>query len=209
MEAEGFSTLTIFIFVLLSLIAVFAVLGNGFVLGIVARFKKLRTFPNILIANLALADFFNVFINIPMYLLYAVLNVKWFRGKTLAMISIFSFSLLTFVNVVSMLVLLVNMFLAITFDLKYFTWKTNKKAFKIVLVEWLVGFICAVLLCLNCDVDLQKEASVSTYRSEVSDKGKPIAPVIISAFVVIAVVLSAMIFGSIQKMKRQVSLFLL
>ena len=125
------------------------------------------------------------------------------------MISIFSFSLLTFVNVVSVLVLLVNMFLAITFGIKYFTWKTNKKAIIMVLVEWLVGFSCAVLLCLNCDVDLQQDASVSTYRNEVLGKGKPIAAAITSAFVVIAVVLSAMIFGSIQKMKRQVSLFLL
>ena len=207
MKVEESSFMTIFVLVFMSFLALFAVLGNGLVLGIIARFKKLRTFPNILIANLALADFFNAFINIPMYLLYAVLNVKWFRGKTLAMISIFSFSLLTFVNVVSMLVLLVNMFLAITFDLKYFTWKTNKKANIIVLVEWLVGFSCAVLLCLNCDVDLQQDASVSTYRNEVLGKGKPIAAAITSAFVVIAVVLSAMIFGSIQKMKRQVSLF--
>ena len=209
MEVEDSLFVTVFVLVFMSFLALFAILGNGIVLGIIARFKKLRTFPNILIANLALADFFNAFINIPMYLLYAVLNVKWFRGKTLAMISIFSFSFFTFVNVVSMLVLLVNMFLAITFDLKYFTWKTNKKANIIVLVEWLVGFSCALLLCLNCDVDLQQDASVLTYRNEVLGKGKPIAPAITSAFVVIAVVLSAMIFGSIQKMKRQVSLFLL
>ena len=209
MEVEDSSFMTISVLVFMSFLALFAILGNGLVLGIIARFKNLRTFPNILIANLASADFFNAFINTPMYLLYAVLKVNWFTGKTLTIISLSSFSLFTFVNVVSMLVLLVNMFLAIKFDLKYFTWKTNKKAFKIVLVEWLVGFICAVLLCLNCDVDLQKEASVSTYRREVSDKGKPIAPVIISAFVVIAVVLSAMIFRSIQKKKRQVSFFLL
>ena len=125
MEVEDSLFVTVFLLVFMSFLALFAVLGNGIVLGIIARFKKLRTFPNILIANLALADFFNAFINIPMYLLYAVLNVKWFRGKTLAMISIFSFPLFTFVNVVSMLVLLVNMFLAITCDVKYFTWKTN------------------------------------------------------------------------------------
>ena len=208
MEVEDSLFMTIFVLVFMSFLALFAILGNGLVLGITARFKNLRTFPNILIANLALADFFNAFINTPVYLLYAVLKVKWFTGKTLAIISLSLLSLFTFVNVVSMLVLLVNMFLAITFDVKYFTWKTNKKAIIMVLVEWLVGFSCAVLLCLNCDVDLQKEASVSTYRREVSDKGKPIAPVIISAFVVIAVVLSAMIFRSIQKKKRQVSFFL-
>ena len=209
MEVEDSLFVTVFLLVFMSFLALFAVLGNGIVLGIIARFKKLRTFPNILIANLALADFFNAFINTPMYLLYAVLKVNWFTGKTLTIISLSSFSLFTFVNVVSMLVLLVNMFLAITFDLKYFTWKTNKKANIIVLVEWLVGFSCAVLLCLNCDVDLQQDASVLTYRNEVLGKGKPIAAAITSALVVIAVVLSAMIFGSIQKMKRQVSLFLL
>ena len=209
MEVEDSLFVTVFLLVFMSFLALFAVLGNGIVLGIIARFKKLRTFPNILIANLALADFFNAFINTPMYLLYAVLKVNWFTGKTLTIISLSSFSLFTFVNVVSMLVLLVNMFLAITCDVKYFTWKTNKKAIIIVLVEWLVGFSCAVLLCLNCDVDLQQDASVSTYRNEVLGKGKPIAAAITSAFVVIAVVLSAMIFGSIQKMKRQVSLFLL
>ena len=207
MEVEDSLFMTIFVLAFMSFLALFAVLGNGIVLGIIARFKKLRTFPNILIANLALADFFNAFINIPMYLLYAVLKVNWFTGKTLAIISISSLSLFTFVNVLSMLVLLVNMFLAITFDLKYFTWKTNEKAIIIVLVEWLVGFSCAVLSCLNCDVDLQQDASILTYRREVLGKGKPIVPVIISAFVVIAVVLSAMIFGSIKKMKRQVSLF--
>ena len=209
MEVEDSLFVTVFLLVFMSFLALFAVLGNGIVLGIIARFKKLRTFPNILIANLALADFFNAFINTPVYLLYAVLKVNWFTGKTLTIISLPSLSLFTFVNVVSMLVLLVNMFLAITFDVKYFTWKTNKKAIIIVLVEWLVGFSCAVLLCLNCDVDLQQDASVSTYRNEVLGKGKPTAAAITSAFVVIAVVLSAMIFGSIQKMKRQVSLFLL
>ena len=207
MEVEDSLFMTIFVLTFMSFLALFAIFGNGVVLGIIVRFKNLRTFPNILIANLAWADFFNAFINIPMYLLYAVLKVKWFTGKTLAIISLSSFSLFTSVNVVSMLVLLVNMFLAITFDLKYFTWKTNKKAIIIVLVEWLVGFSCAVLSCLNCDVDLQQDASVLTYRREISDKGKPIALVIISAFVVIAVVLSAMILGSIQKMKRQVRVF--
>ena len=207
MKVEDSLFMTIFVLVFMSFLALFAVLGNGLVLVIIARFKNLRTFPNILIANLALADFFNAFINIPIYLLYAVLNVKWFTGKTLTMISLSPSSLFTFLNVVSMLVLLVNFFLAITFDLKYFTSKTNKRAIEIVLVEWLACFIFAVLMSFQCrDVDLQQDASVLTYRSEVLGKGKPIGPVIFSAFVVITVVLSAMILGSIKKAKRQVSL---
>ena len=182
MEVEDSLFMTIGALVLTPTLAVFAVLGNGLVLVIIARFKKLRTFPNILIANLALTDFCNP-INISIYLLYAVLKVNWFTGETLAIISLSSFLLFILVNVVSMLVLLVNLFLTITFDLKYFTWKTNKRAIIIVLVEWLACFIFAVLSCFECDVDLQQDASVLTYRREVLGKGKPIAPVIFSTFV--------------------------
>ena len=64
MEVEDSLFMTICALVFTPSLAVFAVLGNGIVLGIIARFKKLRTFPNILIANLALADFFNPIINI-------------------------------------------------------------------------------------------------------------------------------------------------
>ena len=64
MEVEDSLFMTICALVFTPSLAVFAVLGNGIVLGIIARFKKLCTFPNILIANLALADFFNPIINI-------------------------------------------------------------------------------------------------------------------------------------------------
>ena len=93
MEVEDSLFMTFSVLFFMSFLALFAVLGNGLVLGIIARFKKLRTFPNILIANLALADFFNAFINTPVYLLYAVLKVNWFAGKTLAIISLSSLSL--------------------------------------------------------------------------------------------------------------------
>ena len=111
--------------ILLSSLAVFSVLGNGFVLGIAVRCKKLRTYPNSLIPNLVLVDLLNALINMPIYLLYGVLEVSWFKGKTFAILRSFLSRLFTFLNVVSMLILLVNVFLALTFDLRHFTWKTN------------------------------------------------------------------------------------
>ena len=112
-----------------------------FVLGIVARFKKLRNYANILIANLALADLLNALINIPMYLLYSVLGVSWFKGKTLAVVSLLFYRLYLLLNITSMLILLVNVFLALTFDLRYFAWKTEEKAILIVAVQWLACFV--------------------------------------------------------------------
>ena len=146
MDVQDFSSSTVLIVALFTLLGVYAVLGNGIVLGIVARFKKFRTFPNILLANLALIDSLNALVNIPMYLPSGVLEVKWFKGSHLAIVSLFLFFLFMILNLASMLVLLVNMLLAIKIDLKYFTWKTNKRALAIVLVEWLVC-LTVVVIC--------------------------------------------------------------
>lgn len=127
MDVNSFAPITVCMFVLLILLAVLVILGNGFVLGVIARFKKFRTFPNILTANLALADFLNALINIPIYLLWAVLRVKWFTGKSLAIISFFLSNLSNLLKIACMMVLLINVFLAIELELKYFSWKTNKK----------------------------------------------------------------------------------
>ena len=204
MEVEDFSSITIFTLVILSLVPVFAVLGNGFVLGIIARFKRLRTFANILIANLALVDFSNALINGPLYLLWGVLKVKWFTGKTLAIISLFLLRLFMLLNVVSMLVLLGNAFLAIALNLKYFTWKTNEKAFAIVLGVWMVCVTSAVIsLYPHSDTDLQ-DASVSTYRLAFMNQSNLLFTVIGASFVVTAIVLGVMAYCAIQLRKRQV-----
>ena len=204
MEVEDFSSITIFTLVILSLVAVVAVLGNGFVLGIIARFKRLRTFPNILIANLALVDFSNTLINGPLYLLWGVLRVKWFTGKTLAIISLFLLRLFMLLNVVSMLVLLGNAFLAIALNLKYFTWKTNEKALATVLGVWMVCVTSVVIsLYPHSDTDLQ-DASVFTYRLAFMNQSNVLFTVIGASFVVTAIVLGVMAYCAIQLRKRQV-----
>ena len=204
MEVEDFSSITSLTLVLLSIVAIFAVLGNGFVLGIIARFKRLRTFANILIANLALVDFSNTLINGPLYLLWGVLKVKWFTGKTLAIISLSLLRLFMLLNVVSMLVLLGNAFLAIALNLKYFTWKTNEKAFAIVLGVWMVCVTSAVIsLYPHSDTDLQ-DASVSTYRLAFMNQSNVLLTVIGASFVVTAIVLGVMAYCAIQLRKRQV-----
>ena len=91
----------------------------------------------------------------PMYLLWGVLKVTCFTGKTLAILLILSISLFTFIGKTSMLVLLINAFLAIKFDLRYYTWKRNDKAIAIVAVEWLSCVVLSSLFCLHvCLVSL-------------------------------------------------------
>ena len=206
MEIEYFSSFAIFVTVLLSLVAIIAVPGNGLVLGIIVRFKKLRTFPNILIGNLALIDFFNALMNVPMYILWLVVDVKWFTGKTLAIMSLFLCHLFILLNIVSTLVLLGNALLAIELDLKYFTWKTKEKAMTIVMVVWVVcPFGTGLLTWLHWDMDLQ-DAPLSKYRIAFSLKSQGCLTAIMASFIVTSIVFGVLAFQSIQRKKRQVRL---
>ena len=113
-----------------------AVLGNGFVLAVIARFKSLRTTPNILVANLALVDLLNAVINMTSSMMYSVLEASWFRGKTLGIMTSISHRLFTILNLASMLAMMVDVFLAISFEIRYHVWKTKKKALVCVFLIW-------------------------------------------------------------------------
>ena len=197
-------SVTISMAVLLLLLAVSSAVGNGFVLAILARFKKLRNYANTLIANLALVDHLNSLINLPFYLLYGVLKVSWFKGKTLAFLSSFFNRLFILLNLASMLMLLVNVFLALTFDLRYFTWKTNEKAMAIVLVEWLVCLAVVTLSCLPLfEIDLQN-ADVLTYRQVIFEKNKTVVASSMTLFILCAIVLGTLVLCSVRTKKLKV-----
>ena len=122
----------------------------------------------------------------------------------MAIISLFMTRLCLHLNFVSMLVLLVNVFLAIALDLKYFTWKTNKKAVKIALVEWMVCVTATVLLpWFDSSIDLQ-EASVYRYRRTILIKSRYGLIAILSGFTFVTVAIGVLIYFSIQRKKRQV-----
>ena len=118
---------------------------NGSFLAIFARFKNLRNFQNILFANLAVIDFLNALLNLPIFVLFYVLQASWLKGITWAVISSslqLEFALL---NMVSLFALQLDRFLALYLDLKYFTWKTPEKAYLAVSLTWL---ICTMIVAL-------------------------------------------------------------
>ena len=158
--------------VLTSILTSACVLGNGFLLAIIARFKLLQTVPNILIANLALVDLLNAVINFPMYLMFSVLEADWFRGKTLGIITSISDRVFGMLNLLSMLALLTNMYLAISFGLKNLTWKTKKNALICVSLIWVISIVSTALFSIPLfDIDLG-DAHVIEYRHEIFKQGK-------------------------------------
>lgn len=52
--------------------------ANGLLLALIARFKSLRTVPNIFVANLAVVDLLSGAINMPLYTISYEWEARWF-----------------------------------------------------------------------------------------------------------------------------------
>lgn len=191
--------------VCLSMLIISSSLANGLILGVIARFKKLRTFTNILLANAALVDLLNALINMPTYLLYGVLEVSWLKGKTLAIFSVYLSRLFIFLHLVSILSLLVNAFLGIAFDFRYFAWKTKQKAICVVVLEWVMSLVTLSLFSIPLfSIDLQ-DAHLYTYRQHVYSEYKTLQAAVITFFISGAIAFGALSVYSIRRRKLQVS----
>ena len=190
--------------VLTSILTSACALGNGFLLAVIARFKSLRTVPNILIANLALVDLLSAVINYPMYLMFSVLEADWFRGKALGIITSTSDRLFAMLNLLSMLALLTNMYLAISFGLKNLAWKTKKNALICVSLIWVISIVSTALFSIPLfDIDLG-DAHVIEYRHEIFKQGKFFVAGIRAFFVICAIILSFLTTHAIGKKKKKV-----
>ena len=181
-----------------------AVIGNASVLGIIARFKSLRTVPNLLLANVALVDLLNAVINMPIHLIYTVLEAGWYRGQSLAIMTIFLNRLFTTLNMASMLVLMGAMYFAITFDLKYLTWRTTKKAVVTSCLTYLVVSVLVVCSCIPLvRVDLG-DVLVREYRAKIIKEERPVVATVMVVFIIFTALLGFLTTLSIKIKRRKV-----
>lgn len=187
-----------------------AVFGNGSVLAVIARFKSLRTLPNVLIANLSAVDILNAVINMPVHLISTIWETTWFRGKTLAIIASFFNRLFIVLNLASMLALMASMYFAIAFDMRYMAWRTKRKA---VVSSCLIWFTCTLMVVL-CSIPLfgidLGDAHVIEYRAEIYKQGKYFVAGFMALFIICGGLVGFLTIHSIKKQKKkvcQISLF--
>ena len=200
----------LFIKIFLSAITVIealaGVLSNASILLLIARFKSLRTVCNLLLANLAAVDMLNAAINMPIHLLYTVLEPRLFRGPISAFLITFLQRVFTLLNLASMLVLLANMYFGIAFNLKYYVWKSNRKA---VLCCFLVWLTCTALAQLSClpiqSIDLG-DSPVARYRAEIFKQGKHHFIAVALFFLFGGIVFLVLIVCSIRRSRKKVIL---
>lgn len=188
-----------------------AVLGNGSVLAVVVRFKSLRSLPNVLIANLSLVDMLNTVINMPLHLISSVWETSWFRGKALAIMTSFFNRLFIILNLASMLALMVNMYVAITFDLKYLVWpkRTNKKAVGWSCFIWAVCTLMVILGSISLGSIELGDAHVIDYRAEIYKQGKYFVASFMAVFVICGGAIGFLTIRSIKKKKQVCQLYCL
>ena len=194
---------------LLSLLASAALLSNGFVLAVIGRFKSLRTVPNILLANLAVVDLLSAAINVPIYMISYVWEASWFRGKILAIISSSLNRLFLMLNLVSMLAMMINMYLAISFGLRYLAWKTKKKTLICVIFIWFACIVMATLFALPLlNIDLGN-AHVSEYRAEIFEQAKYFVAAGTSILIICSALVSFLTACAIRRKRMKVEIFFL
>ena len=120
--------------------------GNATVAALLMRFKKLRTIPNILIANMALVDLLNSIINMPIFVSHFMLKVHSFmRPKADAFTIGFLYALFYQLNLFSMIVMAADRYGAIVHGMKYMLWKTRKKAYVAIGLVWTLSAVSTVI----------------------------------------------------------------
>ena len=180
-------------------------IGNGSFIAIFARFKNLRSFPNILFVNLAAVDFLNAVINIPLHALTNVWEPSWMRGKTLAT-TISSLHLeFSLLNMVSMFAIMLDRFGALYLDLKYYTWKTTRKAYAAVVLVWL---ICTVPVALSTipllQMDMEADKTLAESRGKVFQHMKNAMASTMAFFIAASTALGILTGNTIHRKKKQV-----
>ena len=71
------------------------------------------------------------------------------------------------VNLSSLLAMIVNIFLAISYDLRYNVWKSNRKALSCVFLFWFISIVLIMLFSVSLlNINLG-DAHVQEYRAEI------------------------------------------
>ena len=203
MDPQNTVTSQVIISTLTATLSLISTIGNGSFLAIFARFKNLRTFPNIFFANLALVDLLNALINVPLYAINRAPVTNSMKGKWAIMCSSLHLEF-TLLNIASMSALMLDRFLALYLDLKYFTWKTTKKAYVAVSLIWLVCTVLVGLLAMSAfEIDLE-DVSFGESRRKIFEHRKKFIASTMVIFTAAATVLGILTNYTIYRKKKQV-----
>ena len=165
-------------------------IGNGAICFLIMRFRTLKTVPNILLANLAAADFFTTLVTLPPFVVYHVFNDDLFNSSAGAWWITFLAFFFTLLNLNSMFILVVDRYLAIVYAIRY-VWKSSSKALVAVSVAWVISLISSLVIAAPMyNIELGRK-SVLYYKSVYAKRTNyrpSIVPIIAILVISIAIV---------------------
>ena len=120
---------------------VLSVMANGLIVLLWLQSKALRTAANYPILNLAIKGLLSAILNGVLFLKFSVLDREFKHDTSI----LWTFQVLEcffyFLNVLSILNLMVNKYCAVVYQLKYYVWNTKFKSFSTIIVVWIVSAI--------------------------------------------------------------------
>ena len=121
-----------------------AVIGNGAVCFLVVRFKALKTVPNILLANLACVEFLNILVNLPLYMVHDLCNKESLITSTVTWWMTILTILFLLLNLTYMFILVADRYFAIAYTMKYYVWRSHRKALVAAITAWITALVATV-----------------------------------------------------------------
>ena len=207
-DGEVKFTLTAIVqFVLLAIIFVIAVTGNGLVCFVVYHFKQLRTVPNILIVNLSLIDLINSLVNMPLFAGFYVFKGNVFKGKWISYVLTSLHNYILYLNVLTLIVLMADRYCAIKFKQRYHAWKTTSKVRRAIAVIWMTSTALVIFLGFRRHRILSQYEGLSLleYRQILyKAEGWKVAICVFGTPLIIFVILGTLIWRSVKASRRRI-----
>ena len=138
----------------LVIIFVIAVSGNGLVCCVVYRHKRLRTIPNFFVVNLSVIDLCNSLINMPMFAGYQVIEAQVSQDKFVFIVCSSLHRFTQFSNLLTLLVIMMDRYGAIKYQLRYHAGKTKTKAYYAIAFIWFSGAVLTMVGTFRTDQTL-------------------------------------------------------
>ncbi|KAL9964056.1 hypothetical protein ACROYT_G027632 [Oculina patagonica] len=111
--------------------------------------------------------------------------------------------LFTIANLASMLAMMTNMYLAISFGLRYLGWKTNKKALVCNVLIWIFSFVVTIVSSIPLfDINLG-DAGVPEYKLQIFEQAKPFVVSFLALFLILGAVVCFLTTREIKKKKKE------
>lgn len=186
---------------LLSLLLLVVVVGNSLISAIVWKFKNLRTHANVFVVEMAVTDFMNGAINIPMFICYQLYPSPSLRGRTVAMVCLFIRRGCLLQNLLSVSTIFMDRYLAFAYGVRYTAWKNRKTIFIAIAVKWVIG--CAIvgfIILFHTEFEEMGDVAIFRYIQQYEDNGiMPFPRIILPSFLVLFCVVSFLSTREIRK----------